>query len=118
MRSVLALLLSLTATSAGAFEGSYSGDGGGDGSEQSLVIKKNAKGRYTVRVEVARTGCQGDMTAKGKAKGNTLRVDYNSDGIQCTLTVKKTKSGMTVDEGDCWVMHGTSCQFSGNYKRK
>lgn len=111
MKLLTALCLGLVATSANAFEGTYSG---GEGS-QSLVIRKNSGNRYTLSMEVAIPGCQGDMIAKGRAKGKTLTAVHKSDGINCALTVKKTKRGVTLDEGTCFVMHGASCQFSGDY---
>lgn len=109
MRATLVILFCLIATGASAFEGSYTGE------NQSLKITKSSANRYTLSLEVAVEGCQGDLIVKGRARGKTLTATYEDGGNLCTFTVKKTKQGLNVSEDNCWMAHGASCSYDGDY---
>jgi hypothetical protein len=111
----------MSAPDAFAFEGRYvSGSKLSTGFyPQSLTIKKRPGGRFDVDAEAGQPGCSSYLdTVSGVATGDTLTAEGVQDGQKCTLTLRRTKKGVNVEEGEgCSYFHGAACEFSGAYRK-
>ena len=108
----------LAAEGAFAFEGRYVA---GDKSyRQELTIKRRADGRFNVTAVVGTEGCSGIVeNAVGAADGDTLKAEGKEDNETCVLVLRRTKKGVSLEEDDhCIDFHGTSCEFSGDYRKR
>jgi hypothetical protein len=108
----------LAAHGAFAFEGRYVG---GDRTYlQELTIKKSADGGFDVSAFVGKKGCAGSVDASGSAEGDTLKAEAENEvhGGTCVLTLRRTKTGLRVQEDNCIEFHGASCDFEGVYRKR
>jgi len=109
--------LTLVAGSAAAFEGKYVFNDGGY--SQEAIITRAADGSYKVDVYVGVEGCSGAFTGVGRIEGADLVADGKEDIYACRLVISKTRTGVTIKEGDgCLAFHGASCEFNGTLHKR
>ena len=108
----------LAAQAAFAFEGRYVA--GSKDYRQELTITKRADGRFNVTAVVGTEGCSGLVSdALGGADGDTLKAEAKEDSFTCVLVIRRTKTGVSVEEGDgCLNFHGPSCEIAGDYRKR
>lgn len=99
-----------------AFEGRYVG--GDSAYRQELTIKKRAGGGFDVTAVVGTEGCTGLVEARGGAAGDALKAKATFDGGICVLSLRRTKSGVTMQTENCDFFHGAACDFDGAYRRR
>lgn len=105
------------AREAAPFAGRYEGGAGRYG--QELEITKLPDGSFEVSINVGTQGCAGSIDARGAADGDRLKAQESDDNRTCLLDLRRTKNGVSVDEGEnCFYFHGPSCDFSGAYRVK
>jgi len=87
---------------------------------QELEITKLPDGSFGVSVDVGWQGCAGRIDARGAADGDRLKAQAKSDdNTTCVLDLRRTKSGVSIEEGEnCSYFHGASCEFSGAYRKR
>ena len=106
----------LAAHGAFAFEGRYVG---GDRTyRQELTIKKRADGGFDVTAVVGTEGCSGIVEARGGAGGGAMKAEAAFDGGTCVLTLRRARSGVSVQTETCDFFHGAACDFDGDYRRR
>jgi hypothetical protein len=108
----------LAAEPAFAFEGRYVA---GDKSyRQELTIARRPDGRFTVTAVVGTEGCSGIVeNGVGAADDGALKAEGREDGETCLLIVRRTETGVSLEEDDrCIDFHGPSCEFSGDYRQR
>ncbi|WP_144259664.1 hypothetical protein [Methylocystis sp. ATCC 49242] len=120
---VIALAWSLaSASGAAAFEGRYAGGVKSKATKEysrSLDIKRRANGDFRVEAVVGTPDCTGVFDGVGAAGGDALAASQKEDNETCTLTIRRTKKGVSVEEDSrCLYFHGASCEFSGDYRKK
>ena len=106
----------LTASGAPAFEGRYIA--GSKSYVQELRVAKQADGRFKIEADVATPGCAGEVEAIGASQGDVLTGTAAFDTEKCTLTLRRTKKGVSVEEDNCLPFHGAACEFSGDYRKR
>ncbi len=110
------------AKAAPAFEGRYVGGAWSKATKQysqSLDIKRRGDGRFSVDAVVGTPDCSGVLEAIGAAEGDALKASEKQDNETCALTIRRTKTGVSVEEGDsCLSFHGASCEYRGDYRRR
>ena len=106
----------LAAQGAFAFEGRYVG--GDKTYRQQLTIKKRADGRFDVTAVVGTEGCSGLVEAHGEAGRDALQAKAAFDGGTCVLSIRRAKSGVSVQTENCGFFHGAACDFDGDYRRR
>ena len=101
-----------------AFEGRYVA--GSRDYRQQLTITKRGDGRFDVTAVVGTDGCSGEVAdALGVADGATLKAEAKEDSYTCVLVIRRTKKGVSVEEGDgCLNFHGPSCEVAGDYRKR
>jgi hypothetical protein len=101
-----------------AFEGRYVA--GSKDYRQELTIARHADGRFNVTAVVGTEGCSGMVAdAIGAADGDTLKAEAKEDNYTCVLVIRRTKKGVSVEEGDgCLNFHGPSCEVAGDYRKR
>jgi hypothetical protein len=90
------------------------------GFSQELEINKLPDGSFDINAVVGNQGCAGSIVARGAADGDNLKAQAKTDNnATCILELRRTKKGVSVDEGDnCSYFHGASCDFTGDYREK
>jgi hypothetical protein len=106
----------LAAHGAFGFEGRYVA--GDRAYRQELTVKKRADGRFDVTAVVGTEGCSGLVDARGAAEGETLKAEAEFDGGTCDLMLRRTRTGVRVQEENCESFHGASCEFDGDYRKR
>lgn len=83
------------------------------------ALELRVKGKAAT-VEVARPGCQGDITGKISATGaKTWRLTSPpNQGDVCRIDITRARDGgLTLGENEgCMFTHGTSCSFDGTVR--
>ena len=106
----------LAADGAAAFEGHYIA--GSKSYVQELRVAKQADGRFRIEADVATPGCAGEVEAFGALQGDMLKATAAFDTENCTLTLRRKKKGVSVEEDHCLPFHGAACEFSGDYRKR
>ncbi len=114
--AVVAALLPASGAAASTFEGTYVA--GSKSYAQELRITKRADGRLDVKAEVGARACTGEVEASGTADGDVLKAEARDGNETCTLTLRRTKKGLRVEEDNCSLFHGAACEFSGDYRKR
>lgn len=104
------------AEGAAAFEGRYVA--GSKSYVQELRVAKQADGRFKIDADVATPGCAGEVEAVGALQGDALKATAALDAENCTLTLRRTKKGVSVEEDNCLLFHGAACEFSGDCRKR
>ena len=108
----------LSVQAALAFEGRYVA--GDKTYRQELSIAKRVDGRFDVTAVVGTEGCSGFVDAVGAAAdGDTLKAEAKEDDETCILVLRRTKTGVSLEEdANCVYFHGASCEFTGDYRKR
>jgi hypothetical protein len=115
-RCSIALAAALFPSGASAFEGRYVA--GSNSYSQDIEIKKSSDDSYNVRASVASQACTGDFDGAGPVAGDVLRATAVMETDKCTLVLRRTKKGVSVEEENCLPFHGVACDFTGEYRKR
>lgn len=88
------------------------------GMEQQATITAGTAGAYHVRLTVSAERCVGKLDATGRMQGDILVASPPKPDDACRITIRKTGSGIAIDEDKCLSHHGAACEFSGPYAAK
>jgi hypothetical protein len=113
---VMTLVAALFPSGASAFEGRYLA--GSKSYSQEIEIKKSGDGSYNVEASVATRACAGEFNGAGPVTGDILRATAELEKDRCTLILRRTKTGVSVEEENCLPFHGAACDFTGDYRKR
>ena len=101
------------ASAAGAYEGDFDGAG-------ALVTISGSPPHYSVHIIVGGDGCSGGALGPASANSSgvlTVRPTDPAAGA-CTIAMTPTAHGYSLAESGCSNLHGDTCGFSGDVRRK
>lgn len=83
-----------------------------------LIMNTQPDGAVSVSVEFARPGCLGQIDGTGTRQGNRITVQTKplyANAPKCTLQIDVQGNTLRVEEQNCMMFHGPSCEASGVY---